>query len=253
MSGLTPLLSPSAAGGRADEVVRRITEAIHLGLLSDGERLPAEAELAAQFGVAPMTMRDALALLRDEGLLVTKRGRHGGSFVQRPQSPPLERLRLRLAGMTLAGIRDLVDEHAAIAGHTAKLAAERAAAPNVRRLFTLTEQLGSAANVGDRVRADCRFHIELAVASQSQRLTRREVALQAESSGMLWLPSDAGDSAPDLNADVETLVAEHHAIASAVVAEDAEKARRLAEAHVAGNLRRLTDHHLHLTQKEDRA
>ncbi|GAA3528459.1 GntR family transcriptional regulator [Aeromicrobium flavum] len=253
MSGLTPLLSPSASGGRADEVVRRITEAIHLGLLADGERLPAETELAAQFGVAPMTMRDALAILRDEGLLVTKRGRHGGSFVQRPQSPPLDRLRQRLVAMTPTAIRDLVDEHAAVAGHTAKLAAERAAAPNVRRLFTLTEQLGSATNTGDRIRADCRFHIELAVASQSQRLTRHEVSLQAEVSGMLWLPSDGADGTPGPRADLEGVVAEHHEIATAVVAEDAERARRLAEAHVARNLRRLTDLHLHLTSKEDRA
>lgn len=245
MSGLTPLLSPSR-GGRAGEVVQRISEAIHLGLLADGERLPAEAELAAQFNVAPMTMRDALAALRDEGLVETKRGRHGGSFVQRPQSPPEGPLRQRLATMTLTSIRDLVDEHVAVAGQTAKLAAERAGAPNVRRLFTLTEQLGSATNTGDRVRADCRFHIELAVASQSQRLTRREVGLQAEVSGMLWLP-------PESPADIEALVAEHHAIATAVIGEDAEVARRLAQAHVSGNLRRLTDRHLQLIEEGDPA
>ncbi len=242
MSGLTPLLAPAAAGGRADEVVQRISEAIYLGLLSDGEKLPVEVELAAQFGVAPMTMREALATLREDGLIETRRGRNGGSFVKRPYSPPVGALRNRLARMTISGLRDLVDEHQAVAGQTARLAAERASASNVRRLFTLTEHLGSSSTLSDRIRADCRFHIELAVAAQSARLTRREVNLQAEVSGMLWLPHE-----PEI--DVAALVEEHHAIATAVVAEDAAEARRLAELHVGGNLRRLTALHLKLLEE----
>jgi GntR family transcriptional repressor for pyruvate dehydrogenase complex len=125
-------------------------------------------------------------------------------------------------------------------GQAAWLAAQRASAVNVRRLFGLTEQLGTATTRGDKIRADCRFHIEVTVAAQSSRLTRREVSLQAEVSGLLWLPVE-----PDL--DVAGMVAEHHAIAAAVVSEDAETARRLAEAHVDGTLRRLTALHLHLT------
>ena len=69
-------------------MVQRITEAIHLGLLADGEQLPVEVELARQFGVAPMTVREALAELRDQGLVETRRGRTGGSFVRRPAGPP---------------------------------------------------------------------------------------------------------------------------------------------------------------------
>lgn len=239
MSGLTPLISPAAVGGRAEEVVQRISEAIHLGLLSDGEKLPSEIELAAQFGVAPMTMRDALAALRAEGLVETKRGRSGGSFVRRPSAPPVGPIRQRLLAMTLSGLRDLIDEHQGVAGQAARLAAERASPANVRRLFALTEQLGGAVSIGDRIRADCRFHIEVAVASQSARLTRREVGLQAEVSGMLWLATEPG-------VDVAAHQAEHHALAAAVLAEDGERARRLAEEHVAGTLRLLTASYLRL-------
>lgn len=242
MSSLAPLLAPASTAGRADEVVQRISEAIHLGLLGDGEKLPVEVDLAAQFGVAPMTVREALASLREEGLVETRRGRNGGSFVRRPQSPPVEPLRQRLSGMVVSGLRDLVDEHQAVAGQSARLAAERASSVNVRRLFGLTEQLRLADNLGDRIRADCRFHIELAVAAQSPRLTRREVSLQAEVSGLLWLPVG-----PDV--DLDSMVEEHHAIASAVLSEDGVEARRLAEEHVAGNLRRLTALHLLLTEE----
>jgi GntR family transcriptional repressor for pyruvate dehydrogenase complex len=239
LSPLTPSVTPS---GRADEVVQRISEAINLGLLDNGERLPAEPELAAQFGVAPMTVRDALASLREQGLVETRRGRSGGSFVRRPSAPAEEPLRQRLAAMTGSELRDLADEHRAVSGESARLAAERASAVNVRRLFGLTEQLGTASTLGDRIRADCRFHIEVAVASQSPRLTRREVSLQAEVSGLLWLPAG-----PEI--DVAAHVTEHHAIAAAVVAENGPEARRLAEVHVDRNLRRLTSLHLLLTSE----
>jgi DNA-binding FadR family transcriptional regulator len=232
VSSLSPLIGTISGNSRADEVVQRIAEAIHLGLLGDGEQLPVEVELARQFGVAPMTVREALAELRADGLVVTTRGRKGGSFVRRPAGPPVQLLRDRLTAHTVSELRDLADEHAAIAGHAARLAAERASAVNVRRLFAFTEQLGRSSTLGDQIRADCRFHIELAVASQSERLTRREAALQAEISGLLWLPTG-----PPM--DIGAVVADHHAIAVAVVAEDADKARRLAEEHVAHALRRM--------------
>lgn len=243
MSALSPLIGPVTSTTRADELVQRIVEAIHLGLLNDGDQLPVEVELARQFGVAPMTARDALAELRRRGLVETRRGRRGGSFVTRPAGPPVEYLRDRLTQLTVSELRDLADEHVAIAGQAARLAAERSSAVNVRRLFGLTEQLGRATTLGDRIRADCRFHIELAIASHSERLTRREVAMQAEVSGLLWLPVG-----PPV--DVNRMVAEHHAIAAAVVSEDADKARRLAEEHVDGSLRRLVTLHLLLTDQD---
>ena len=59
MSSLSPLVAAEAPVGRADEIVQRITEAIHLGLLDDGERLPVEVDLAAQFGGADDGARGA--------------------------------------------------------------------------------------------------------------------------------------------------------------------------------------------------
>jgi len=214
-------------------VVERISEAINLGLVSDGEQLPVEPELAKQFGVAPMTVREALAELRERGLVETRRGRSGGSFVRIPEGLPVDLLTARLAGMTTFALRDLVDEHLAIGSRSAMLAAERASAANIRKLFAFADQLGTAATVGARVRADSRFHIELAVAAQSERLTRQEVRIQAEVAGLLWLPTG-----PPI--DVEGLVGEHHAIAMAVASEDAEEARRLAEAHIRSHSTRLT-------------
>jgi DNA-binding GntR family transcriptional regulator len=135
--------------------------------------------------------------------------------------------------MSASDLRDLFDEHTAIAGQAARLAAERAAPYAVRRLFALTDQLGAAATLGDRIRADSRFNIEVAVASQSARLARREANLQAEVAGLVWLPIGPA-------IDVAAYVEEQHAIAAAVASESPQEARRLAEAHVMGQLARLT-------------
>lgn len=65
-----------------------LREAITSNRLAPGERLPSEAELVEHFGVARMTVRQAMQELRSEGLVVAEHGR--GVFV-RP-NPPIRRL-----------------------------------------------------------------------------------------------------------------------------------------------------------------
>ena len=245
------LISPLAAAGRAEEVVQRVSQAIQLGLFVDGEQLPPETEFAAQLGVSAMTLREALASLRQQGLVETRRGRTGGTFVRRPASPPVGLLRERLRGMTTSSLRDLIDEQFAVSGAVAKLAAARASGADVRRLYTLVRQLSAAATLGSRIRADSRFHIEVAQASQSERLTRLEVGLQTQLGELLWLPPEAtGSAATEAREllDHVAVSAEHAAIADAIAAEDGDRARMLAERHVEWNLRRLTAMRLAMAQ-----
>jgi GntR family transcriptional regulator, transcriptional repressor for pyruvate dehydrogenase complex len=239
------LIAPLTSAGRADEITVRITEAIQLGLLVDGERLPPESEFAQQFGVSPVTLREAIAILRERGLVETKRGRTGGTFVMRSAEPDEAPDIARLNRLSATALRDMADEHSAIAGLSARLAAERATASNVRRIQTLVELLSRAKTRGERMKADSRFHIEVAIATRSERLTRREVALQGESVGLLW-----NSYLPE--AEVENLDQEHHAIADAIAAEDGATAGTLAERHARDNLRRITATHLLLTNPSER-
>jgi DNA-binding FadR family transcriptional regulator len=244
------LIAPLAALGRAEEVVLRIGQAIRLGLLTDGEQLPPEAEFAARLGVSAMTLREALAMLRRQGLVETRRGRAGGTFVRRPAVPQLGPLRDRLRAMTVGQLRDLTDEHGAVSGAAARLAATRASTVSVRRLLALADQLASSGTTGARITADSRFHIEVAIASTSERLTALEVALQAKLAELLWLPGAADEEGdrpaerclPSRAASLDAAAAagEHAAIAAAIEAEDESRARLLAEEHAEANLRRLT-------------
>jgi GntR family transcriptional repressor for pyruvate dehydrogenase complex len=232
------LIAPLAALGRAEEVVLRVSQAIQLGLLTDGEQLPPEAEFAGQLGVSAMTLREALAMLRQRALVETRRGRSGGTFVRRPTAPQLGALRDRLRVMTVGELRDLTDEQSAVSGAAARLAATRASTVSVRRLLALADQLADSATTGARVMADSRFHIEVAIASKSERLTVLEVALQAKLTELLWLPVNAAPV--HLTLDNDAAAAEHTAIATAIEAEDGSRARLLAEEHAEANLHRLT-------------
>ena len=229
------LIAPLAAHGRAEEVVLRVGQAIQLGLLTDGEQLPPEAEFAARLGVSAMTLREALAMLRQQGLVETRRGRAGGTFVRRSTAPPPGLARDRLRELSAGGLRDLIDEQSAVSGTAARLAASRASTVSVRRLLALADQLSVASTPGARIMADSRFHVEVAIASKSQRLTALEVALQARLAELLWLPAE-DDGEPDHL----TAAAEHAAIAAAIEAEDGSRARLLAEEHTEANFRRLT-------------
>lgn len=49
--------------------------------LQPGDRLPGETEMIARFGMSKGTIREAMRLLQAEGLVATKTGPGGGSFV----------------------------------------------------------------------------------------------------------------------------------------------------------------------------
>lgn len=69
-----------------DGVAREIRSLIENGALGEGDRLPAERELAAQFGVSRGTVREALRGLENAGLVLLKSGVSGGAFIRRPDS-----------------------------------------------------------------------------------------------------------------------------------------------------------------------
>ena len=59
----------------AAQVARDIEADIRAGRLAPDTRLPTETELAEQYGVSRVTVRRAIAVLRDRGKVVTVHGR----------------------------------------------------------------------------------------------------------------------------------------------------------------------------------
>jgi GntR family transcriptional regulator, transcriptional repressor for pyruvate dehydrogenase complex len=225
------VFAPLDTGGRAETVARRLIQAITLGLLLDGECLPAESELASQFGVSPVTLREALAMLRDMGLVETRRGRQGGSFVRAPDQAPAAHLEPQLRLLSVHELRDIGDHRAAVAGAAARLASQRALDSDVHTLREHVGRLRATSSLTERRRADARIHIEIAAAAQSPRLTRQEMSLWSEVGDLVWLPV-AGDQ-------VAAVTAEHEALVDAIGQADPDRARQLAERHVLAETERL--------------
>ncbi|WP_040166644.1 FadR/GntR family transcriptional regulator [Microbacterium gorillae] len=180
------VFAPLDEGGRAVIVERRLADAITTGVLSDGERLPSEAELARSLGVAVVTAREALEGLRGRGLVQTRRGREGGSFVTYDVHSAADRLEQRLQEHSRVQLRDIALHVGAIAGTAAEVAADRASDDD---LATLTELVRDAdrSTPGSARRTVGQFQLEVAAVSQSPRLVRESVRLQAEAGPLLWL------------------------------------------------------------------
>lgn len=173
------MFAPLQAPNASELIVRRIGEAIGGGLLAPGEQLPSERELAGMLAVAPMTLRQAIAILRDAGLVETRRGRHGGTFVAADVVGALAQRRRRPGG---ASWRDLCDWRRAVSGEAAALAAERAGGDVVDALSGLADAVERqlAGEFAAFRIADSRFHLAIAEASRSARLLAAETSIQAE-------------------------------------------------------------------------
>ncbi|MCX5330061.1 GntR family transcriptional regulator [Streptomyces sp. NBC_00140] len=226
------VFAPVDSRARVDTVVRRIGDAIELGLLADGEQLPGESELAGQLGVSTVTLREALMALRQQGLVTTRRGRGGGSFVSLPELPGEDRLRVRLRGWSTEELRDLGDHWAALSGTAARLAAERTAPDDLVQLLRTSEELAQAADAAARSRVYGRFHVELAAAAQSARLTREQVALQTEVGALLCLVLGDDEYREEVSERLRFVI-------SAVQDGAHESARELAERCVQESTSRL--------------
>lgn len=155
------------------------------GVLSAGERLPAEPELAAAFGVAPATAREALLVLRERGLIVTRRGRNGGSFVA-DSADPVQFATRALLDSSRVSLRDAGQHYLAITAACVDLAARRADPTEISSILARLERVDDHDLAAWR-RASDDAVIELAALSQSARLTREQMKLQGEFSPLLAL------------------------------------------------------------------
>jgi GntR family transcriptional regulator, transcriptional repressor for pyruvate dehydrogenase complex len=165
-----------------EETVERLGNAIRLGLLAPGSRLPPERQLADELRISRSTLRQALTTLVQSGHLVAQRGRGGGTFVA--EKPPLaERDGEPLGDDAWA----VLDYRIAIEVGAVILAAERSVGEQLDRLDELVERMAEADDFEDYRRADIRFHIGIAECAGSPRLVRAMTEVQGQMSDLIAL------------------------------------------------------------------
>lgn len=215
---------------RVDEVEDRLVTAVAVGEYLPGVGLPPERELAALLGVARVTVRGALARLVDRGLLETRRGRGGGTFVrtQWPDSSSEAVGRVLLARW--AGIQDRADAIALLHGALATAAAERATPAEVVRIRDALAAFGAAASGSDKQQADAVLHRAVIDAARNDALRAALAGLEAQIS--IAAPAHLWGTADGMADMEERALREHEALVDAVCSGRAAEAGVLARRHV---------------------
>ncbi|MFC5677695.1 GntR family transcriptional regulator [Aeromicrobium endophyticum] len=199
------LFAPLADHGRAGAVAERLRTAITLGILAENEQLPSETTLAAQFNISPVTLRDALTALRADGLVTTRRGRGGGTVVSGPLPDQRRVLLDQVSGLSSIDLRDQADWRRAVSVEAARLAARRASREDIGLLERGSANARSATDAVSARRADSRYFIQLAAASQSSQLSAASIRLQVEYAPVLTLTYAEARTREDVAALLTTL------------------------------------------------
>lgn len=232
--GLDPGLREPELAGAADRsrpqrahehVAEEIRRRIGLRLVRAGESLPSDRELAEEFGVGRATVQAALRLLEADRLVITRRGRHGGTFVLALDDDELARdyliARLRRGeGAILEALvfRDIVEPHAA------SLAALQRTEPE---LVAIAEAAESAAAVEDDATFTARdnaFHLAIAGASHNGFVNEAIIQVRL-------ILNDALLARPASPTWQARTAVEHQAILDAITAQDAAGAAEAMRAH----------------------
>jgi len=69
---------------KSDRITQTLKEAILEGRLKPGDKLPTEEQIASQFKVSKVAVREALREMETQGLILKQRGLFGGSYVAEP-------------------------------------------------------------------------------------------------------------------------------------------------------------------------
>lgn len=150
--------------------VLRLAQAIKLGALRPGARLPSERELVERLQVSRTTLREGIRALQHQGYLDTRRGRTGGTFIAKDESlTPTKRGIQRIADDMNQDLPSLLDLRLAVEPKCAELAALRATDETIENLRFLVDR-GEAVPKSGLRQADSTLHIAIAHSAQSDRL-----------------------------------------------------------------------------------
>ncbi|MGC9666383.1 FadR/GntR family transcriptional regulator [Planosporangium sp. 12N6] len=219
-----PVWRPVRGGNAFEITVARLAQAIRLGMVAAGERLPPERELAEKLRVSRVTLRQAIGALREAGYLESRRGRAGGTFVVSAgadQDRPDAAVLAREMGETL---HDALDFRRVLEPGAAMLAATRALSAADRAHLVGCLAASRDRDSGVRRTADSRLHLAIAAASGSPSVAQAVADVQLRLDRLLA-------AIPVLSRNLDHSDAQHARIVSAILAGDPAGARTAMEEH----------------------
>jgi DNA-binding FadR family transcriptional regulator len=223
---LAGLLGPVRAGNAFEETVERLLAVIKLGLVAPGNRFPPERELAGMLGVSRLTLREAIRALQQWGYVESRRGRFGGTFVTYTRPAPDPREARRIALEDGDKLTDALTFRLVVETGAAEILACSGGDHGRDMLLARLHDLNNA-TPGDYRRLDTLFHLSIAELTGSSLLT-------AACTDARMRLNDLLNAIPVLEHNITHTVRQHTAIAEAILAGDAERARWAVAEHLDG-------------------
>lgn len=155
--GLPPQISRTA------QVADWFAREIRAGHLTSGEKLPTEQELIAQFGVSRTVIREAMASLRSEGLVVSRQG--SGVFVADHEANTTFRI-VSDELHSLTEVQNVLQLRLAVELEAAGIAAEKRSDDDLARMRDCLDAIDASIAAGDSaIEPDFAFHRAIASAT----------------------------------------------------------------------------------------
>jgi GntR family transcriptional repressor for pyruvate dehydrogenase complex len=216
-----------AAGTLAARVAERLLQQIRQDALAPGTRLPSETAMAEHFGVSRTVLREAIAMLKADGILSTRKG--SGAFVLQtygPQAPEHD----PLTAQSVQSLLNLIEVRRGLESETAALAALRRTPGQLAAIEHALRCIDEAVAKGvNGVEEDVRFHLSIAEATGNPYWSK-VVAMFAEPIRSAVTVTRANEARrKDFYLQVRQ---EHEKIVAAIAAGDPELARRAACEHM---------------------
>lgn len=217
-------------------VAESLSEKIRSGELAPGAQLPTEAELCAQYDVSRTVVREAVARLRSEGMVIPEQGR--GMFVSEAPAPR----NFSIADDSLKTLPEticLLELRLSVEVESAGLCAERRTPAQAQAIRALMEQVDAQHKdpAAVQIHYDYDFHLAIARATRNQFIHGfldylRPVIVPRFQLGHVV--------APELkDAYYARIHAEHRKIVEAIEKQDVRAARQAMRKHLANSLERI--------------
>ncbi|MDH4572862.1 FadR/GntR family transcriptional regulator [Salinicola acroporae] len=217
----------------SSSVALGIAQKISSGEYSVGDQLPVESRLVEAYNVSRSVVREAVALLRSEGLVISRQGK--GVFVASKERSVLK-IRAEKLG-EISEIIDILELRLGVEVESAGLAAERRDEVAISRIFDV---LDKARDIDDFMlnprQLDFDFHMAIAVASGNSYMPKF-----LDFIGPVIIPPSQliHDWQPKLSRDyLKKMFGEHEKIAHSIREASVEKAREAMRVHLSTSLER---------------
>jgi DNA-binding FadR family transcriptional regulator len=196
--------------------------------LKEGDALPSTAELAEALDVSRTVVREAIAELAGQGLFKRRQGRE--TVITLPSAEQLERLLYLRFVLRQSDFQDLQDFREVLEVGSARLAAERATAADIKNMEQRLVALRDAKTDVDRHHADQAFHREVATAANNEMVL---LSLDGITPLLFQLRRRAWSGWSKAGKGADPIVEAHALILEKIRAHDPEGAAAAMKAHLA--------------------